>query len=264
MTTLIWVTVYALTLGAHVGSTPELGWLLPSEVDRVTIPAGRFRTFYPPSATETDVPIAGFRLDRYPVTNADYLRFVKLNPRYRRDRVSRLFADSQYLSHWAEAGRLGEGAGPREPVTNVSWFTAKAYCEWQDGRLPTEYEWEYAAAADERSPEARERLTPRILEWYAARSSRPGPVGEGRPNWYGVHDQHRLVWEWVLDFNSNLVSGDSRERQSGDMERFCGAGALSASDVNDYASFMRIAFRGSLEARYTTRNLGFRCADDGR
>ncbi len=73
---------------------------------------------------------------------------------------------------------------------------------------------------------------------------------------------HGLVWEWVLDFGNALVSADSRESGDPNKMRFCGSGALAAGEKGDYASFMRIAFRGSLQASYTTGNLGFRCAKD--
>jgi sulfatase modifying factor 1 len=43
---------------------------------------------------------------------------------------------------------------------------------------------------------------------------------------------------------------------------FCGSGALGASSFDDYAAFMRYAFRSSLKAHYTVPNLGFRCAQD--
>jgi formylglycine-generating enzyme required for sulfatase activity len=45
--------------------------------------------------------------------------------------------------------------------------------------------------------------------------------------------------------------------------RFCGAGAATAADATDYATFMRYAFRSSLRASYTVRNLGFRCSQRG-
>jgi protein SCO1/2 len=70
------------------------------------------------------------------------------------------------------------------------------------------------------------------------------------------------VWEWVFDFNNDVVSTDSRAEGGDRAKAFCGAGAADARDREDYARFMRAAFRSSLEARFTTRSLGFRCARD--
>ncbi|MGH8262083.1 MAG: formylglycine-generating enzyme family protein, partial [Steroidobacteraceae bacterium] len=71
---------------------------------------------------------------------------------------------------------------------------------------------------------------------------------------------HGLVWEWALDYNALLVSNDSREQGGADRAKFCGEGALSTADRENYAVLMRIGFLSSLEANYTTANLGFRCA----
>jgi len=87
-------------------------------------------------------------------------------------------------------------------------------------------------------------------------------VGSGFRNAWGVDDLHGLVWEWTLDFNSALVSGESRGDASLEKSLFCGSGASNAADFADYAAFMRFAFRASLEAHYTTANLGFRGACD--
>jgi formylglycine-generating enzyme required for sulfatase activity len=67
-----------------------------------------------------------------------------------------------------------------------------------------------------------------------------------------------------LDFNSVFVTSDSRSPRTTDALKFCGGGALGARDPEDYASFMRFAFLSSLEARYSARHLGFRCARDAR
>jgi formylglycine-generating enzyme required for sulfatase activity len=77
-----------------------------------------------------------------------------------------------------------------------------------------------------------------------------------------VHDLHDLVWEWVLDFNAPMLGSDARDAGDAERMRFCGAGALTASDKEDYASYMRLAMRSSLRASYTTGSLGFRCAMD--
>jgi len=233
--------------------------------DWVRIGPGRFDSVLPPAPNITSVTLAAYHLDRRPVTNAQFLAFVRAHPQWRRDRVARLFADPQYLSHWSEATELGSSAQARQPVTRVSWFAAKAYCEAHGARLPAWYEWEYAAAADEKSPDARGNAAwkQRILAWYGKPSSQPlGEVGRSPPNYYGVFDLHGLVWEWTIDYNALLVSNDSREQGGADRAKFCGEGALSTADRENYAVLMRIAFLSSLEANYTTANLGFRCAMD--
>ncbi len=177
--------------------------------------------------------------------------------------MASLFADGEYLSHWAASERLGEGALARQPVTRVSWYAARAYCAAAGGRLPRWYEWELAAAADEKTLDARASPSwrARILDWYA----QPGgqalhEVGLGTADVHGVQDLHGLIWEWVEDFNSLMVSGDSRDQGDPDRLAFCGAGASSAQDRENYPVLMRIAFLSSLEARSTGRTLGFRCA----
>lgn len=231
------------------------------------IPAGTYVPVFPPSPEEKEIRIGAFELDKLPVTNGDFLAFVKRQPKWRKGQVPKLFADPGYLSHWAGPVSPGPAAKADQPVVQVSWFAAKAYCEAQGKRLPTEAEWEYAAAASETVADARQdpAQVARILAWYGAPTPKVLPaVGKGAPNLWGVRDLHGLVWEWVLDFNNTLVSSDSRESGDPDKSRFCGAGAVTAADKGDYASFMRIAFRSSLKAPYVTGNLGFRCARDAK
>ena len=243
-------------------------WLAPAshapQVEWVEVPRGIYRPLFAASAAEAEVPVEAFLLAKEPTTNADFLEQVRERPEWRRDQVSRLFADEGYLGHWAGPLSLG-GASPRAPVTNVSWFAARAYCEAVGGRLPTNLEWERAAAASPTRADGRkDRAWSRaILDWYARPSRGPErDVGLDPANFWGIHDLHGLVWEWVLDFNSTLVTSDSRNTGNTDKGAFCGAGALGARDPEDYASFMRTAFLSSLEARRVVRHLGFRCAKD--
>lgn len=233
--------------------------------EHATLSGGQFSSVLPQGPENKPVTVAPFRLDREPVTNAEFLAFVLKQPRWRRDQVAALFADAGYLAHWRGPTELGADAHPKQPVTRVSWFAAKAYCESRGERLPTWYEWEYAAAASESVADARNDPAWRqqILDWYAQPSTPVLPdVGRLPANYYGVSDLHGLVWEWVLDYNALLVSSDSREQGGADRLKFCGEGALSATDREHYAVLMRVAFLSSLEARYTTANLGFRCAQD--
>ena len=62
------------------------------------------------------------------------------------------------------------------------------------------------------------------------------------------------------EITPNQVAGESRGDTQLDQQLFCGAGAASSVDPNDYAAFMRYALRSSYSAHYTVESLGFRCA----
>ena len=231
--------------------------------ERAKVGPADFTPVLAPSPGQQRVHIAALHLDRRPVTNQQFLGFVGSHPQWRRDRVAALFADRDYLSHWAAPDRLGDDVLPQQPVTRISWYAARAYCAAAGGRLPDWYEWELAAAADEKVADARASTAWRtsILDWYSRPATAPlARVGMGPPNVYGLQDMHGLIWEWVEDFGTLMVSGDSRAQGDPDKLAYCGAGALSAQDREDYPILMRIAFLSSLEARSTARSLGFRCA----
>jgi len=232
----------------------------------VPIPGGEFRSVIPEVDGDNLVAVADFLVQDTPVTNAEFLRFVLHRPEWQRGKAVSLFVDDQYLSTWAGSISLGPESGSQQPVTQVSWFAANAYCEWQNARLPSWYEWEYLAAANESMADA--RVLPEwrqdILSWYSqAGGDRIDDVRSRPANYYHVFDSHGLVWEWVDDFNAFLVSGDNREQGGADELQFCGAGAITMEEKENYAVLMRVAMLSALEARYTTRNLGFRCARQG-
>lgn len=230
----------------------------------VRIPAGVYEPLYR-NEPKRDVP--AFFLDEVPVTNAGYLEFVRANPKWRRSSALKLFTDAQYLDHWQGDLELGDPAKvrPDGPVTNVSWFAARAYARWRGKRLPTLAEWEMAAAASETKASGKDDSEhyAKILAWYAKPTRHPLPAVSSAPrDFHGVRGLHGLVWEWVEDFNTALVTGESRADAGLERNLFCGAGAAGASDFRDYAAFMRYAFRSSLQAKYSVPNLGFRCAAD--
>jgi len=233
----------------------------------VSLSGGHFRTALKYEDRRNGVRIAPFALMQRPVTNAEFLGFVRAHPQWRRDRVASVLAGPAYLAQWDGAEALGAHALAQQPVTQVSWFAAQAYCQAQDARLPSWNEWEYAAAADEARRDARKDplWRERILGWYSRPSNGPLPrAGLQAPNAYGVQDLHGLVWEWTDDFSSLLVDGDNRNQGDSDTSKFCGAGALSMDDRENYAVLMRVAMLSSLQAADTTANLGFRCAKDLR
>jgi len=207
------------------------------------------------------VTIQDFKMDVYPITNQQYLEFVKEYPKWKRSKVLKLFADKSYLIYWKSDTEIGDSQSLNAPITNISWFAANDYCECQGKRLPTIDEWEYVAMANEKKADARslENYNEYILSWYEKPKTSTNKIGSTFKNYWNVWDLHGLVWEWTSDFNSVLVSGESRKDVDNDSNLFCGSAAIGATDLMNYAAFMRYAIRGSLKAKYTMKNLGFRC-----
>lgn len=230
------------------------------QLGMVFIKEGSFVPLYG-SVSKNPVVVKNFYIDIYPVTNHDFLEFIKKNPPYRKSKIKGIFADKTYLSYWKNDLDFGN-VNPKSPVTSVSWFAAKKYCECQGKRLPTLDEWEYVAMADTKKIDARTKkdFNEYILSWYEKSRTYENEIGKTFKNYWGVYDMHGLVWEWTADFNSIFLSGESRKDKSEDKNLFCGGASVNATDLMDYAAFMRYAFRGSLKAQYSTRNLGFRCA----
>jgi sulfatase modifying factor 1 len=228
-----------------------------------SIPGGPFKSALRYEDAPAGARVAPFSIMQRPVTNGEYLEFVREHPAWRRGAAPAALTEARYLSHWQGELDPGPRALPDRPVTWVSWFAARAYCESRQARLPTWQEWEFTAAADENRADARgdPAWRERILTWYSRPSNEPLPAAGTLPaNVYGVQDLHGLVWEWVDDASALLVSGDDREQGSADRQRFCGAGALAMDDRDNYAILMRVAMLSSLAAADATGNLGFRCA----
>ena len=238
-----------------------------AEIDPLArLPAGEMQPFFKfgagkgqTIAESRPIQVRAFRLGQTPVTNAQFLVFVRARPEWRRSRAKSLFVDPRYLSHWR--GDLFPPQGEEQaPVNNVSWFAAEAFCEARGLRLPTTDEWEYAL---DDAGRGRQIVTQKSLDWFSSPNPRKLPaVRSGPPNDYGLYDMVGLVWEWTQDFSSTGAGTEQRNTSSKDDAQFCGGGALGVRDATDYPAFMRYALRVSLKAAYTQNNLGFRCAGD--
>jgi sulfatase modifying factor 1 len=229
----------------------------------VLIPAGNHVPLFRSETDPKTMSVPSFFLDVLPVTNAEFLAFVTVNPKWRRATVKRLFADTDYLKGWAEDLILGPEIDPKAPVTFVSWFAAKAYSQWKGKRLPTVAEWEYVAGASPTRVDGENDpiFQREIRRWCVTPSpEKLDSVGKKTANVFGVHDLHGLIWEWVADFNTAMVTGDARGDTGLDRQLFCGNGSQGAKNGDNFPAFMRYGFRSSLKANYTVHNLGFRCA----
>jgi iron(II)-dependent oxidoreductase len=130
---------------------------------RHAIPAGRFAVgdagegfAYDNERPRHAVDVAAFAIDRTPVANGAYRRFVTDGGYERRDLWSeagwawRQREGAERPLYWTADGRERrfdriEPLVPALPAMHVSWFEADAYARWAGGRLPTEVEWERAA-----------------------------------------------------------------------------------------------------------------------
>jgi formylglycine-generating enzyme required for sulfatase activity len=100
----------------------------------VSIEQGTYMPFYSSSGDSVEVP--SFHLDKHPVTNAEFLEFVRENEEWRRSEVKSVFTDEDYLRHWEGALELGD-INPNAPVTNVPMPSGKEsdFLRWMNGNM---------------------------------------------------------------------------------------------------------------------------------
>ncbi|MDE1898567.1 MAG: formylglycine-generating enzyme family protein [Xanthomonadaceae bacterium] len=246
-----------------------LGLLLIAPVasgaDYAAIPGGVLVSALAVDGAAARIVLKPFAMRIEPVTNAEFLDFVRMHPEWQRGQVSPLFAGPQYLAAWQGPLTLGPEARPEQPVTGVSWFAARAFCTREQARLPTWYEWEFVAAADVTRRDARQdpaRNQDILDAIQAATGRRPGRIGRHPADVWGVRDLNRLLWEWTGDYAAMFPDADARVPGAGASLALCGGSALAFADKNQYALMMRVAALTALKPADAASRVGFRCVRD--
>ncbi|MCX5656031.1 MAG: formylglycine-generating enzyme family protein [Planctomycetota bacterium] len=111
--------------------------------------------------------------------------------------------------------------GATNPVETVSWNDATEFCKKlsektrQAVRLPTEAEWEYACRAGTATAFSFGDADSALGDyaWYSANSGSTHPVGQKKPNAWGLYDMHGNVWEWCADWYADYPKGAATDPQ---------------------------------------------------
>ena len=160
--------------------------------------------------------------------------------------------------------------GATNPVDMVSWNDAAEFCKKlsektrQTFRLPTEAEWEYACRAGTQTAFSfgDDPSTLGDYAWWAMNSGEtPHPVGQKKPNAWGLYDTHGNVWEWCADWWGEYPKGPITD-PSGPATASLGLRVLRGGSWSfGVADLLRCAFRCSeLDPPFRDGNVGFRCA----
>ena len=206
-----------------------------------------------PRGGKYKVTVRSFYIDRYEVTNQDYCEFLN-------DGNAGYWNARQEI-HKADGKFVPKTDKHRWPVYCVSWPDAVAYAAWAGKRLPTEAEWEYAAAgtAGRKFPWGNEPITPTRAN-FAGNVGHPRPVGSypaGKtPD--GVYDMSGNVAEWCIDgYDAGYYATAPRDSPAAPAKgkRRVRRGGCFAMAAADQAS----AARGSSAADYRPRCIGIRC-----
>lgn len=183
--------------------------------DMVLVPAGEFKAGKPGSLKS--IRLDAYYIDRYEVAQEKYEKAMGENRSFFK--------------------------GARRPVEKVAWFEADEFCRKIGKRLPTEWEWEKAAKAGTASAYYWGDEFDQRYSWSKENSGKQShPVGQKRPNGFGLYDMSGNVWEWTA---SDHESGGKVQR--GGSWRSSGSSAKSAHRILSLPHF-----------RY--HYVGFRCA----
>jgi formylglycine-generating enzyme required for sulfatase activity len=194
------------------------------------------------------VTLAAYALTRTPVTNAQYAAFVRAT-------------GARSPGHW-------EGPEPPpdrldHPVVHVDWHEARAFCAWAGGRLPTEAEWEHAAAGEEgrrwpwgdAPPDATRAWFGHPDDPVGTRLVDAHPAG-ATPS--GVLDLAGNAWEWTASLHLPYPydAADGREDPDAPGQRALRGGSFRSPG----SGYLVTAFRSRSHPTRRRDHLGFRVA----
>jgi iron(II)-dependent oxidoreductase len=199
------------------------------------------------------MPVAAFYIDKYPVTNAEFKKFMDASKYHPKD-------DHNFLRDW-KGGTYPEGWA-NKPVTWVSIEDARAYAAWADKRLPHEWEWQLAASGiDGRNyPWGNKWDTTMVPTLNRSReASGPSDVSAHpqAASPFGVEDLVGNVWQWTDEYSdehtrAGILRGGSYYKPMGSAWYF-----PQAYNLHEHGKYLLMS-----PGRDRAATIGFRCAMD--
>lgn len=181
-----------------------------------------------------EVIVPAFQIGKYPITQAQYEAVM--------GKASLMFPRN-----------------PQNPVKSVSQNEAKVFCKQlskltgKNYRLPTEAEWEYAcrAGTETRFSFGDDENQLGDYAWFSGNSDNvTHPVGEKRPNPWGIYDMHGNVWEWCADqYHESYATKSDNIKENGsiawgDYSYLRHGSLLRGGAFDSYPGLCRSAYRG--------------------
>ena len=248
----------------------------------VEIPAGSFMMGCSESDSDCDycdydeypyheVTLSAYSIDKYEVTVGDYQKCVDTGNCNNENEN-----EPQYTTNTDDSDcNLGASGKDNHPMNCVSWYGAKAYCEWVGKRLPTEAEWEKAARGTNGSTYpwgyylATCDYAVMFDSYTDGEGCRTGGTWEvgSKPKGispFGAYDMAGNVWEWCSDwYDNDYYETSSAENPTGPetgIYRISRGGSWNAGDSHYSYRYMRASIRYGILPDFLINDQGFRCA----